>query len=106
MLWVAAFMLILVLVVPLLPYAIAQSSGPIAVPNPGTELWRELRGARQGKTQVQGVDSGVLIRTGDAWRTTRNCKAGNVLCCITDGTWPGACPPARMPTQAEAMGGY
>lgn len=55
---------------------------------------------------IEPTYGGVLIRTGDAWRTTRNCKAGNVLCCITDGTWPGACPPARLPTQAEAMGGH
>ena len=75
MLWLAAVMLIFVLVVPLLPYAIAQSSGPIAVPNPGTELWRELRGASQGRTQVQGVDTGVLISdAGEKWRQYRTTK--------------------------------
>ena len=74
----------------------------------GHTFWSER--ARQDASDfldwLEPTLGGVVIRTGDAWRTTRNCKPGNVLCCITDGPWPGACPPARMPTQAEAMGGY
>ena len=65
-------MLTLVIVLPLVPYAIAQMSGQHTVPNPGTELWRDLRGAYQGKSQVQSVDSGVLITDrGETWRKYR-----------------------------------
>jgi formate dehydrogenase subunit gamma len=46
-----------------------------AVPNPGTDLWREVRqrgGPIIGTTQVKGVDSGVLINTdGENWRQFR-----------------------------------
>lgn len=69
---VAVFMLAIVLVLPLIPYAIAQMSGPHTVPNPGTELWRELRGAYRGTSQVQGVDTGILItERGETWRQYR-----------------------------------
>lgn len=40
--------------------------------NPGTELWREARDANKGTTQVEGVDSGVLINdAGERWRQYR-----------------------------------
>lgn len=68
----AVLMLTIVLVLPLIPYAIGQASGPISVPNPGTDLWRELRGAYRGTSQVQGVDAGVLITDrGEMWRQYR-----------------------------------
>lgn len=45
------------------------------VPNPGTNLWNEVRQRTApviGSTQVQGTDSGVLIdTTGDRWREIR-----------------------------------
>lgn len=72
--WIGAIVLLLgiVLVLPLIPYATADKSGPIAVPNPGTDLWREARSAVQGRSQVKGVDTGVLISdTGERWRQYR-----------------------------------
>jgi formate dehydrogenase subunit gamma len=54
--------------------ASAKAEG-IAVPNPGAELWREVRQRDhevRGMTQVQGPDAGVLINTsGDEWRDFR-----------------------------------
>ncbi|TNG01310.1 MAG: formate dehydrogenase subunit gamma [Gammaproteobacteria bacterium] len=48
------------------------------VPNPATDLWREVRqrgGPVVGKTQVGGTDAGVLINTqGQAWRELRTVK--------------------------------
>lgn len=42
------------------------------VANPGTELWREVRDATRGTTQVEGVDSGVLVSdAGERWRQYR-----------------------------------
>ncbi len=68
----AVLMLVVVLALPLIPYAIAQATGPISVPNPGTDLWRDLRGSYQGKSQVQGVDTGILIADGgERWRQYR-----------------------------------
>ncbi|MBL4711718.1 MAG: formate dehydrogenase subunit gamma [Gammaproteobacteria bacterium] len=57
----------------------AESSGEIvktsAVPNPGTELWREVRqrgGPVVGVTQVSGVDAGTLVNvSGENWRQFR-----------------------------------
>ncbi len=47
----------------------------IPVPNPGAELWREVRqrdGVLTGRTQVAGVDSGALINPyGETWRNFR-----------------------------------
>jgi len=43
------------------------ATGPIPVPNPGADLWREVRQRDlpvSGNTQVQGVQSDVLIATG------------------------------------------
>ncbi len=48
---------------------------PIAVPNPASDLWRAVRqreGPGFGNSQVQGVETGVLIsRAGDDWRNYR-----------------------------------
>ncbi|MBI1422286.1 MAG: formate dehydrogenase subunit gamma [Gammaproteobacteria bacterium] len=79
------FSLLVVLLLPLVPYAIQAATGqngntakvvnPIDVPSPGAELWREVRqrdGVYVGTTQVQGVDTGVLInKTGEDWRLYR-----------------------------------
>lgn len=52
-----------------------RPESPITVPNPATDLWRAVRqreGPAIGNTQVQGVESGVLIsRAGDDWRNYR-----------------------------------
>ncbi len=70
--------LVLILVLPLIPYAIQHvyaGVGPGAVPDPGANLWRDVRQRNApvaGSTQVQGVDSGVLINAaGEAWRQFR-----------------------------------
>ena len=48
---------------------------PIAVPNPNTDLWNQVRAreaAPGARTQVGGVDTAVLIRPeGEAWRHFR-----------------------------------
>jgi len=75
-------MLLLVLVLPLIPYAISASAdndkqvvNPIEVPNPGAGLWRDVRQRDQavtGQSQVKGVDSGILInQRGEDWRQFR-----------------------------------
>ena len=55
----------LTLVLPLIPYAVAELSDTSGkVVNPGADLWRDVRqrdGSVVGRTQVKGVDSGVLI---------------------------------------------
>ena len=49
------------------------ASSPINNPSPGAELWRAVRSAQEGKSQVQGLESAVLINTaGDEWRHFRN----------------------------------
>ena len=60
----------LTLLLPLIPYAVAYVNPETGgVPNPGTELWRAVRGGDKGTTQVQGVDTGVLINEyGERWR--------------------------------------
>jgi formate dehydrogenase subunit gamma len=75
--------IMLVLVLPLIPYAISASAdndskqvvNPIEVPNPGTDLWRDVRQRDQhvvGTTQVKGVDTGILIsKRGESWRQYR-----------------------------------
>jgi len=69
-------LLVLTLVLPLIPYAIAdlgKSAGKVV--NPGADLWREVRQRDSvvvGTTQVKGVDSGVLINVyGEDWRQFR-----------------------------------
>lgn len=48
---------------------------PIMVPNPAADLWRAVRqreGPASGRTQVEGVETGVLIdRSGDDYRNYR-----------------------------------
>ncbi len=52
-----------------------QSVQPIQIPNPASDLWREVRqrdAAMTGSTQALGVDGGVLINpTGEKWRQFR-----------------------------------
>ena len=69
-------LLVLTLVLPLIPYAVADRSDLAGlVANPGTELWRDVRQRDRsvvGTTQVQGVDTGVLINvSGEDWRQFR-----------------------------------
>ena len=65
-------LLVLTLVLPLIPYAIAEID-PFAgqVANPGAELWRDVRQRDRsvtGSTQVKGVETDVLINTfGGKW---------------------------------------
>ncbi|UCC55787.1 MAG: formate dehydrogenase subunit gamma [Gammaproteobacteria bacterium] len=69
-------LVVLTLVLPLIPYAIAElgeTAGNVA--NPGTEYWRDVRQRDRivtGTTQVRGVDTDVLINvTGEEWRQFR-----------------------------------
>jgi len=69
-------LLVLTLVLPLIPYAVAEFDPFAGKPaNPGAELWREVRqrdGSVTGSTQVQGVDTGILINYyGEEWRQFR-----------------------------------
>jgi len=69
-------LLVMTLVLPLVPYAIAEFDPLAGKPaNPGAELWREVRqrdGSVTGSTQVKGVDTGVLINYyGEEWRQFR-----------------------------------
>ena len=77
--WLLALLLI-ALVLPLLPYAVATLEGTPAelsgvVPNPGTDYWRDVRqrdAPLAGKSQVQGVDTGILVsQAGEEWRQYR-----------------------------------
>jgi|GEM_PF-2975939 len=71
-LWGLLVILGVFLVVPLLPYALADKDSLILVPNPGADLWRDARQSLSGTTQVKGVGTGVLIQdTGERWRTYR-----------------------------------
>ena len=78
------FSLLVVVTVPLIPYAIdayavagKQTSVEkvAALENPAINLWNDVRQRNertQGLTQVQGVDSGVLInKAGEDWRRFR-----------------------------------
>lgn len=70
-------LLVLTLVLPLIPYAVAELGDTTTgkVVNPGSELWRDVRQRDRsmvGATQVKGVDSGVLINVyGEDWRQFR-----------------------------------
>jgi formate dehydrogenase subunit gamma len=77
--WLLA-LLLLALVLPLLPYAVAtMENGPSAlsgaVRNPGADYWRDVRqrdAPMAGNTQIRGVDSGILIsQAGEEWRRYR-----------------------------------
>ena len=78
------FSLLVVVTVPLIPYAIdayavagkqASVEKVAALENPAINLWNDVRQRNertQGLTQVQGVDSGVLInKAGEDWRRFR-----------------------------------
>ena len=71
--WSFLSLVALTLLLPLIPYAVAYVNPETGgVPNPGTDLWRAVREADVGTTQVQGVDSGVLINAnGERWRNFR-----------------------------------
>ena len=69
-------LLVLTLVLPLIPYAVAskdETAGKVF--NPGAELWRDVRQRDRvlvGTTQMKGVDAGVLINEyGEQWRQFR-----------------------------------
>ncbi len=72
---VLVLILSLVIILPLIPYAVALVDGPGAVPNPGAQLWNEVRqrdGASAGVSQVQAVDGSVFINPyGERWRQFR-----------------------------------
>ncbi|WP_455222163.1 formate dehydrogenase subunit gamma [Kaarinaea lacus] len=80
-LWTMAGVLIGILLVPLLPYTIAAVKDIVVVkegitnPNPGAQLWKDIRQRDkkvEGTTQVQGVDTGILIsKEGEDWRQYR-----------------------------------
>jgi formate dehydrogenase subunit gamma len=69
--WLACLLAVMLLV-PLIPYTFADRGN---VPNPGSDLWRDVRqreGPVTGSTQVKGVDSDVLINVrGEQWRQFR-----------------------------------
>lgn len=66
--------LLLAAILPMPAFPAAEDR-PIGVPNPGAGLWRDVRHANVGTTQVQGVDSGVLINsTGEDWRQFRTAQ--------------------------------
>ena len=73
MLWSLLLLFALTLLLPLIPYAVAYVNPDTGgVPNPGADLWRAVREGDVGTTQVQGVDSGVLISEyGERWRQYR-----------------------------------
>ena len=70
--------------------AVAQSDNArasesmIVVPSPGADLWKNIRQAQSGQSQIQGVEPGVLINaSGDDWREFRMCPtaAGSSVEC-------------------------
>lgn len=71
--------LLLFLALPLVPYALVDSERVehpgISVPSPAADLWRAVRQRDVqglGRTQAQGVETGVLINaSGDSWRSFR-----------------------------------
>lgn len=57
-----------------------ESASPFMVPNPGSELWRAVRQRNtpgMGKTQVTGVETGVLINSGG--EDFRNFRRENLI---------------------------
>ncbi len=48
---------------------------PFTNPDPGAQLWRDVRGAVSGTSQARGMEAGVLVDDrGEAWRTLRDQK--------------------------------
>jgi formate dehydrogenase subunit gamma len=81
--WMVALTMV-VFLIPLVPQAVSlsqaqtetrESTKPVTVPNPGTDLWREVRqreGKVTGTTQMRNMDAGVLINVdGQKWRQYR-----------------------------------
>lgn len=78
LLWLAPLLCMLLIA----PLAVAQTADAaretpsLQVPNPGADLWRDVRqrdAAFSGRTQIKGVDTGVLINAnGDRWRLFRS----------------------------------
>ncbi len=70
--WSLLLLLAATLLLPLIPYAVAYVDPSGVVANPGADLWRDVRSGNVGTTQVQGVDTGVLINeNGERWRHFR-----------------------------------
>ena len=47
----------------------ATAQSPLGVPNRGADLWRDVRRATRGKTQIAGPETGVLVNaSGEQWR--------------------------------------
>lgn len=73
-------LLLVVLVLPLIPYATSASNGkePNKVQSPAVELWNNVRqrdGVFSGTTQMRSMDAGVLIsKQGQEWREYRMTK--------------------------------
>jgi formate dehydrogenase subunit gamma len=69
----SAVLITLALILPLIPYALAQTGG-VQLNNPGVELWSAVRERvnEPMTTQVQGVQANQLINYwGDQWRLFR-----------------------------------
>lgn len=68
-------LMLLLSTVPVLAETAMEKNQAIPVPNPASELWREVRqreGIVAGRTQVAGVDTGTLINPyGETWRQFR-----------------------------------
>ena len=77
MTWSLVLLVSLTLILPLIPYAVeyAQVNDSSLVPNPGADLWRDVRQRDNpvlGQTQDRGVDAGILInKSGEDWRIFR-----------------------------------
>lgn len=53
----------------------ATPRGPFTVPDPGAQLWKDVRGAVSGTSRVGGMDAGVLVdASGEDWRNFRRDK--------------------------------
>ncbi len=68
-------LMVIVIVAPLIPYTVAAVKEGLSNPNPGAQLWRDVRQRDNkvvGQTQARGVDSGILIsKEGEQWRQFR-----------------------------------
>jgi len=70
--WSLLLLVAATLLLPLIPYAMDYVDPSGTVPNPGADLWRDVRNGNIGTSQVQGVDAGVLINdNGERWRHFR-----------------------------------
>ena len=75
-LWGLAIVFVLTIMVPMSAAYSAEPAakqGRISVANPGAQLWRDVRGATTGISQVRGPEAGVLVNSGGQdWRMLRN----------------------------------